>query len=72
MKANRFPEKPTALSLSIKVPQWTLSYAFLMSKNRADTVFRSSNAFIISVVSIARLSVHPVFRRNPYLASENF
>jgi hypothetical protein len=71
MKASRLPEKPTALSLSIKVPQWMLLYALLMSRNRADTVFRSSNAFIISVVSITRLSVHPLFRRNPYCVSEN-
>jgi hypothetical protein len=71
MKANRFPEKPTSLSLSIKVPQWTL-YALLISRNRADTVFRYSNAFNISVVSIVRLSVQPLFRRNPYRVSENF
>jgi hypothetical protein len=72
MKANRFPERPAALNLSNKVPQWTLSYALLLSRSKVDTVFRSSNTFIISVVSIARLSVQPLFRRNPYCVIENF
>jgi hypothetical protein len=72
MKANRFPEKPSALSLSIKMLQWTLSYVLLMSRNKADTVFHSSNTFIISVVSVARMSVHPSFHQNPFCVSENF
>lgn len=35
-------------------------------------MFHSSNVFIISVVNIARLSVHPLFLQNPYCDSENF
>jgi hypothetical protein len=35
-------------------------------------MFHSSNAFIIVVVSIVRLSVQPSLRQNPYCVSGNF
>jgi hypothetical protein len=46
MKDERLPEKPTDLSLSIKMPRWTWSYALLVSRNRANTVLYSSNALL--------------------------
>jgi hypothetical protein len=47
-------------------------YAFLMSRNRANNVFCSPNAFIISVVNSAKLPVHLLFHQNSYCISENF
>jgi hypothetical protein len=72
MKANRFREYPTALNLSIEMPQGTLPYVLLISRNKAETVFHYSNTLIISVDVIARLSVQILYRRNPYCVSENF